>query len=143
MQAFQAGAMASGAGSSSSSINQSVNSKARGFDERAAKAAAEVRKKAAARGIPVRSNPNNTQVQPQALRPPSQLFNIMNPTTVSPTPTDNKEKTDDLKKKAKEENSTAMEGGQGQPPVGLGRGLGSLDSKKQKAKLKVSDQKTS
>ncbi|KAA8520267.1 hypothetical protein F0562_014523 [Nyssa sinensis] len=82
INAFQAAAAAGGSGSSGSSVNKSLNAgiigdalpRGRGVDERAARAAAEVRKKAAARGLLIR--PHGVPVQ--ALPPLTQLLNIIN-----------------------------------------------------------------
>uniref|UniRef100_A0A2N9JBF1 CLU central domain-containing protein n=1 Tax=Fagus sylvatica TaxID=28930 RepID=A0A2N9JBF1_FAGSY len=82
IHAFQAAAAAGGSGSSGTSVNKSLNAavigenlpRGRGVDERAARAAAEVRKKAAARGLLIR--PHGVPVQ--ALPPLTQLLNIIN-----------------------------------------------------------------
>ncbi|KAL3537348.1 hypothetical protein ACH5RR_000714 [Cinchona calisaya] len=82
IHAFQAAAVAGGSGSSSTSASKSLNAaiigetlpRVRGVDERAARAAAEVRKKAAARGLLIR--PHGVPVQ--ALPPLTQLLNIFN-----------------------------------------------------------------
>ncbi|KAF7824516.1 clustered mitochondria protein [Senna tora] len=149
IHAFQAAAMAGGSGSSGSA-NKSLNAaimgeslpRGRGMDERAARAAAEVRKKAAARGLLVR--PHGVPVQ--ALPPLTQLLNIINSGMTSDA-VDNKDgdgakkeanglppndptnaQIDQSEQPAKEEESA---------PVGLGKGLASLDAKKQKSKLKA------
>lgn len=117
----------------------------RGIDERAARAAAEVRKKAAARGLLVR--PHGVPVQ--AMPPLTQLMNIIN-SGMTPDSTENgnadvaKKDADETKKEAngppssdsadaKKSESTAQE----PAPVGLGKGLSSLDVKKQKSKPKA------
>ncbi|KAJ6905390.1 clustered mitochondria protein-like isoform X1 [Populus alba x Populus x berolinensis] len=148
LHAFQAAAVAggSGSGSSSGSMNKSLNAaiagetlpRGRGVDERAARAAAEVRKKAAARGLLTR--PHGVPVQ--ALPPLTQLLNIINsgetPDTVS-----NEEAAGGVKETNGQSSNDPVDtqkdqtSGQDQAPVGLGKGLASLDAKKQKAKAKV------
>ncbi|KAJ6755052.1 EUKARYOTIC TRANSLATION INITIATION FACTOR 3 SUBUNIT EIF-3 [Salix purpurea] len=149
LHAFQAAAAAaggSGSGSSSSSINKSLNAaiagetlpRGRGVDERAARAAAEVRKKAAARGLLIRPH----GVPAQALPPFTQLLDIINSgATLDPV---NKEEAGGVNNEAngqscndpvdKHKDQTS---GQDQAPIGLGKGLKSLDAKKEKAKAKV------
>lgn len=159
IHAFQAAAVAGGSGSSGASANKSINAammgealpRGRGIDERAARAAAEVRKKAAARGLLVR--PHGVPVQ--ALPPFTQLMNIINsgttPDAADNGNTDGAMKVDVAKEanRAKKEangtpsnDSTAAEKSesvavQEQAPVGLGKGLSSLDAKKQKSKPKA------
>lgn len=109
----------------------------RGIDERAARAAAEVRKKAAARGLLVR--PHGVPVQ--ALPPLTQLLNIIN----SPPDAMDNGNADGAKKEANgvpSSDPTDAKKGQTTPvqeqaPVGLGKGLSSLDAKKQKSKPKA------
>ncbi|KAF1881257.1 hypothetical protein Lal_00023293 [Lupinus albus] len=147
VHAFQAAAIAGGSGGSGASANKSLNAaimgealpRGRGIDERAARAAAEVRKKAAAKGLLVR--PHGVPAQP--LPPLTQLMNIINsgmtPDSVTNGNADlaNKEAngvppsdpTD-----AKEGQSIPVKE---QAPVGLGKGLSSLDGKKQKSKPKI------
>ncbi|KAG6789542.1 hypothetical protein POTOM_005645 [Populus tomentosa] len=148
LHAFQAAAAAggSGSGSSSSSINKSLNAaivgealpRGRGVDERAALAAAEARKKAAARGLLIR--PHGVPVQ--ALPPFTQLLNIVN-SGATPDSINNEEasgvnneangqSSNDPVDKQKDQIS-----GKDQAPIGLGKGLKSLDAKKEKAKAKV------
>ncbi|KAJ6948504.1 clustered mitochondria protein-like [Populus alba x Populus x berolinensis] len=148
LHAFQAAAAAggSGSGSSSSSINKSLNAaivgealpRGRGVDERAARAAAEARKKAAARGLLIR--PHGVPVQ--ALPPFTQLLNIVN-SGATPDSINNEEasgvnneangqSSNDPVDKQKDQTS-----GKDQAPIGLGKGLKSLDAKKEKAKAKV------
>lgn len=155
IQAFQAAAAAggsSGSGSSvaAASVNKSLNAAAimgdalprgRGVDERAARAAAEARKKAAARGLLIR--PHGVPVQ--ALPPLNQLLNIINSGGLEAT---NGLETDMAEKDAisqpeggasadtKQEHPVSTEQ-QNQAPAGLGAGLASLDSKKSKTKAKV------
>ncbi|CAI8596196.1 unnamed protein product [Vicia faba] len=159
IHAFQAAAVAGGSGSSGAAVNKSLNAammgealpRGRGIDERAARAAAEVRKKAAARGLLVR--PHGVPVQ--AVPPLTQLLNIIN-SGATPDATDNgnadgaTKEQDEAKKEANgaqnEANgppsgdSTDAEKSvpvQEQAPVGLGKGLSSLDTKKQKSKPKA------
>uniref|UniRef100_A0A5B6Z148 Clustered mitochondria protein homolog n=1 Tax=Davidia involucrata TaxID=16924 RepID=A0A5B6Z148_DAVIN len=148
IHAFQAAAVAGGSGSSSTSVNKSLNAarigeahpRGRGIDERAARAAAEVRKKAAARGLLIR--PHGVPVQ--SLPPLTQLLNVIN-SGMTPDSVNNKE-TDGVKKEAnghpsnghgdaEEDQSKPVQ--QDQAPVGLGLGLAALDAKKQKTKPKV------
>jgi protein TIF31 len=153
IHAFQAAAAAGGSGSSGAAANKSLNAammgeaalpRGRGTDERAARAAAEVRKKAAARGLLVR--PHGVPVQ--AVPPLTQLLNIINSGT-TPDAADNGNgdgatKDEDVVKKqvngppssdsTDAENSVPV---QKQAPAGLGKGLSSLDTKKQKSKPKA------
>lgn len=149
MQAFQAAAVAGGgSGSSGAPINKSLNAaiigenlpRGRGVDERAARAAAEVRKKAAARGLLIRQ----PGVPVQAMPPLTQLLNIIN-SGMAPDAADSSE-TDGEKKEVNTNpsNDTQVDGkqeqlpsAQDQAPVGLGSGLASLDTKKQKTKSKA------
>ncbi|KAK4285521.1 hypothetical protein QN277_002210 [Acacia crassicarpa] len=149
MHAFQAAAIAGGSGSSGMAANRSLNAammgetlpRGRGVDKRAARAAAEVRKKAAAKGLLGR--PHGVPVQ--ALPPLTQLLNIINTSGVSPNAVENKDE-DGTKKEANglpSSDSPDVQSNQStQPvqenaPVGLGKGLASLDSKKQKSKVKA------
>ncbi|KAJ0094576.1 hypothetical protein Patl1_17251 [Pistacia atlantica] len=147
IHAFQAVAAAGGSGGSGTSVNNSLNAavlgesipRGRGFDERAARAAAEVRKKAAAKGLLIRPH----GLPAQALPPLTQLLNIINSGI---TPDANGSGATDVPKKeangdpsndpaaadAKKDISSSEQGGQ--PPAGLGKGLTSLDSKKKKTK---------
>ncbi|KAK7334777.1 hypothetical protein VNO80_26540 [Phaseolus coccineus] len=147
IHAFQAAAVAGGSGSSGATANKSLNAaimgealpRGRGMDERAARAAAEVRKKAAARGLLVR--PHGVPVQ--ALPPLTQLLNIIN-SGATPDAVDNGN-ADGAKEEANgipPSELTDVKKGQTIPvqeqaPVGLGKGLSSLDAKKQKAKPKA------
>ncbi|KAK7817560.1 clustered mitochondria protein [Quercus suber] len=148
IQAFQAAATAGGSGSSGTSVNKSLNAaiisdnppRGRGVDERAARAAAEVRKKAAARGLLIR--PHGVPVQ--AMPPLTQLLNIIN-SGMTPDAAEGGE-TDGVKKEANghpsnspvdSKNDELTSGQEDQAPVGLGTGLASLDAKKQKAKAKA------
>ncbi|KAH7570664.1 hypothetical protein JRO89_XS05G0152700 [Xanthoceras sorbifolium] len=151
IHAFQAVAAAGGSGSSGSSGNNSQNAavlgenlpRGRGFDERAARAAAEVRKKAAAKGLLIRPH----GLPAQALPPLTQLLNIINsgmaPDANGSSPSgaadvSNKEAnghpSDDPADAKKDQ---PVSGQEGEAPVGLGKGLSSLDSKKQKTKAKA------
>ncbi|XP_062093707.1 clustered mitochondria protein [Humulus lupulus] len=148
IQAFQAAAGSGGTGSSSGSVNKSLNAamigetipRGRGVDERAARAAAEVRKKAAARGLLIR--PHGVPVQ--ALPPLTQLLNIINsgatPDAVNNRETNGLNDTNSNPSNGSAEGKIdqASSGEEGQAPVGLGKGLGSLDTKKQKSKPKAS-----
>ncbi|KAK7243605.1 hypothetical protein RIF29_38411 [Crotalaria pallida] len=147
VHAFQAAAVAGGSGGSGASANKSLNAaimgealpRGRGTDERAARAAAEVRKKAAARGLLVR--PHGVPVQ--ALPPLTQLLNIIN-SGMTPDSVENGN-AEGAKKEADgvpSTDSTDVKEGQSaslqeQAPVGLGKGLSSLDGKKQKSKQKA------
>uniref|UniRef100_A0A2N9J6S9 Clu domain-containing protein n=2 Tax=Fagus sylvatica TaxID=28930 RepID=A0A2N9J6S9_FAGSY len=148
IHAFQAAAAAGGSGSSGTSVNKSLNAavigenlpRGRGVDERAARAAAEVRKKAAARGLLIR--PHGVPVQ--ALPPLTQLLNIIN-SGMTPDAAEGGE-TDGVKTEANghpsdgpvdSKDDQLTSGQEDQAPVGLGTGLASLDAKKQKAKAKV------
>ncbi|KAK4775322.1 hypothetical protein SAY86_010257 [Trapa natans] len=137
---LQAAAAGGGSGSSTSLINPAL-SRGRGIDERAARAAAEARKKAVARGLSVR--PNGAPVH---LQPLTQLLNIINSSGTPETAGSNTNKESDASRKEVDGHTAAMAHGGGdkrdnpqpvQPPVGLGRGLASLESKKQKARTKV------
>ncbi|KAF8396095.1 hypothetical protein HHK36_017707 [Tetracentron sinense] len=147
IHAFQAAA-AGGTGNAGASVNKSLSAaiigetlpRGRGVDERAARAAAEVRKKAAARGLLVR--PHGVPVQ--AMPPLTQLLNIIN-SGMTPDAPDNGQEEEPKKEAnghvsnalgdAKEEKSVVDQ--QHQAPVGLGTGLATLDPKKQKMKPKV------
>ncbi|XP_059649085.1 clustered mitochondria protein isoform X2 [Cornus florida] len=145
IHAFQAAASAGGSGSSGASANKSINSaligealpRGRGVDERAARAAAEVRKKAAARGLLIR--PHGVPVQ--ALTPLNQILNIMN-SGMMPDAVNNEE-SDGASKEANNDPSNgprdaqedqSKTGEEDQAPIGLGTGLAALDPKKQKTK---------
>lgn len=147
MHAFQAAAAAGGSGSSGPPANKSLNSaiigealpRGRGVDERAARAAAEARKKAAARGLLIR--PHGVPVQ--ALPPLTQLLNIIN-SGISPEAENNNEASGAKKEANGHPSSGPADGPEAQPelgqqdqaPVGLGTGLAALDAKKQKMKPK-------
>ena len=147
MHAFQAAAAAGGSGSSSASFNKSRNAamigetlpRGRGFDERAARAVAEVRKKASARGFATRSH----GIPVQAVPPLTQLLNMMNlgatPEAVAGEEVGEKGEANghhpNSAVDAKKDESTSKQGEEA--PVGLGSGLTSLDAKKQKTKPKV------
>ncbi|CAK7330745.1 unnamed protein product [Dovyalis caffra] len=147
LHAFQAAAVAggSGSGSSSGSINKSLNAaiigetlpRGRGVDERAARAAAEVRKRAAARGLLIR--PHGVPVQ--ALPPLTQLLNVINsgatPDTVTNEEAGGVKEANGQSSNGPVDTQKDQPSGQLQAPVGLGKGLTSLEAKKQKAKAKV------
>lgn len=141
MQAFQAATAASGSGSSSTAANKSLNAAissetlprgVRGVDERAARAAAEVRKKAAARGLIIRPH-----VPAQAVPPLTQLLNIIN-SGMTPDATNavdqesNGHPSNGPGETPQEDGSKPLQ--QDPTPVGLGSGL-TLDPKKNKSKI--------
>ncbi|KAL0397533.1 UNVERIFIED_CONTAM: Clustered mitochondria protein [Sesamum calycinum] len=142
IQAFQAAAVAGGTGGSGSSANKSFGEalpRGRGVDERAARAAAEARKKAAAKGLLIR--PHGVPVQ--ALPPLTQLLNIINS---GMTPDAANESTEGEKQETNGHTSNGAQDPekdqvkpdkQNQAPVGLGPGLASLDAKKSKMKAKA------
>ncbi|KAE8679819.1 Clustered mitochondria protein [Hibiscus syriacus] len=151
VHAFQAAAAAGGSGSSSASFNKSLNAamigetlpRGRGFDERAARATAEARKKAVARGLLTRSH----GIPVQAVPPLSQLLNMTN-MGATPEVGDGGEAAGESKEAnghhnldapvdTKKDESTSKQGEEAAAPVGLGTGLVSLNAKKQKAKHKV------
>ncbi|XP_075474127.1 clustered mitochondria protein isoform X4 [Primulina tabacum] len=145
IHAFQAAAGGNGA-AANKSFNSAIIGEAlprgRGVDERAARAAAEARKKAAARGLLTR--PHGVPVQ--ALPPLNQFLNIINSGT-TPDAVDNNapdgEKKDTnsnvINGKPDSKENLLKPGQQDQaPPVGLGSGLAALDAKKQKSKAKAS-----
>ncbi|XP_073277929.1 clustered mitochondria protein isoform X2 [Primulina huaijiensis] len=144
IHAFQAAAGGNGA-AANKSFNSAIIGEAlprgRGVDERAARAAAEARKKAAARGLLTR--PHGVPVQ--ALPPLNQFLNIINSGT-TPDAVDNNapdgEKKDAnsnvINGKPDSKENLLKPGQQDQaPPVGLGSGLAALDAKKQKSKAKA------
>lgn len=129
LQAFQVvGSSGTGNKAISSIIGDNVQ-RGRGVDERAARAAAEVRKKAAARGLLIRQH----GVPVQALPPLTQLLNMIN----SNSSAANGEENDVSEKEAqgggesKPGDATAGESNpvQAQTPVGLGAGLKQKKSK--------------
>ncbi|KAJ0988140.1 hypothetical protein J5N97_006496 [Dioscorea zingiberensis] len=145
LKAFQVATEGSGSGAAANrSINSAIIGEAlprgRGFDERAARAAAEVRKKAAAKGLLVRPGlPNSTM--PNL----NQLLNMIN-TANSPDVNESKKgDTTGSTSNGNQLNTPKVNGSaeaQGEKvPVGLGSGLVSLDSKKQKPKSKCMDPK--
>ncbi|KAL3516547.1 hypothetical protein ACH5RR_023449 [Cinchona calisaya] len=142
IHAFQAAAVSGGSGSSCANTSKSLNAaiigeafpRVRGVDERAARAAAEVRKKAAAKGLLIR--PHGVPIQ--ALPPLTQLLNIINSGT-APEAASNEGNA--VKKEVDGHPLSEAGGGpslgksksglQNETPVGLGTGL------KQKSKGKV------
>ena len=129
------------------SVNKSLNvaivgdnpPRGRGVDERAARAATEVRKKAAARGLLI--HPHGVSIQ--AMPPLTQLLKIIN-SGMTPDAVEGGE-TDGMKKEANghpsngpvdSKNDELTSGQKDQASVGLGIDLASLDAKKQKAKAK-------
>ncbi|XWS32553.1 hypothetical protein CRYUN_Cryun23aG0167800 [Craigia yunnanensis] len=145
IHAFQAAAAAGGSGNSSASFNKSLNAamigetlpRGRGFDERAARAAAEIRKKAAARGLATRSH----GIPVQAVSPLTQLLNMINLGATQEAGEEAGERREANGHHpygtvdAKKDESTSKE--REQAPVGLGTGLASSDAKKQKTKPKA------
>ncbi|KAL3622462.1 hypothetical protein CASFOL_033873 [Castilleja foliolosa] len=138
LQAFQAAAVSGSSSNSNPSSNKLSGAgevpRGRGVDERAVRAAAEARKKAAAKGFLKR--PQGVPVQ--ALPPLNQLLNIINSPDTTKEATVKKENeggTSNGVKKPEEDKSKPSQQDQG--PVGLGSGLASLDSKKQKTKVKA------
>ncbi|KAG9133851.1 hypothetical protein Leryth_017945 [Lithospermum erythrorhizon] len=148
LQAFQSATVAGGSGGPSAAANKSLNAafmgealpRGRGVDERGARAAAEVRKKAAAKGLLIR--PHGHSVPGQTIAPIAQLLNIINSGGASEAvhekiggeetnghPSNGPENTSEGQTKSGKEPDQA--------PVGLGSGL-ALDPKKQKAKAKAS-----
>ncbi|WOL17203.1 clustered mitochondria protein-like [Canna indica] len=139
VQAFQAAARS---GNANSTVNKSLSAavigeaaalpRGRGVDERAARAAAEIRRKAAARGILLRQN----VVQP--LPPLSQLLNIINSSSsAAPVGQAHELKGEILDGAVKSSNDANGSVHRDQAPVGLGTALASLGSKKQKTKSKT------
>nr|GEU47496.1 clustered mitochondria protein [Tanacetum cinerariifolium] len=128
MQAFQAasGGGASGSGSNNAAGSENVPRGGRGVDERSARAIAEARKKAAARGLLIR--PHGVPVQ--ALPPLTQLTQLLNIVNSGTTPENGTN--EDATNGAAVEPTKPEE--QGQTPVGLS-GSG-LDPKKQKQNQK-------
>lgn len=119
IQAFQAASGgASGSGGNTAVGGENFARGGRGVDERSARAVAEARKKAAARGLLIR--PHGVPVQ--AMPPLTQLLNIINsgmtPENAASQDTNGAQ------------NPEATKVDQGQAPVGLGAGLGPLDPKK-------------
>ncbi|KAK6933740.1 CLU domain [Dillenia turbinata] len=145
---LQAATAAGGvSGSSSSAVNKTISAalmgetRGKGFDERAARAAAEIRKKAAARGLLIRQH----GVPVQALPPLTQLLNMIN-SGMTPDAVDSKEANGAKKEESnghpsngggRNVNGNQSNAGQtSQAPAGLGKGLGLLDAKKKKSKSK-------
>nr|QKE11184.1 tetratricopeptide repeat (TPR)-like superfamily protein 2 [Erythranthe lewisii] len=126
IQAFQAAAAkaeGSGGSTNKSSNNGKTIPRGRGFDERAAKAAAEIRKKAAAKGLLTRPQTDPTD----ALQPLTQSLNIVNSGS---TPVAVNETIDGVQ-------GAKTTGDKEQAPVGLGSSLAALDAKKMKKKAKA------
>ncbi|KAM0941489.1 putative clustered mitochondria protein [Dioscorea sansibarensis] len=141
VQAFQAASLGSGK-ANRSSVNRSINSsmisealpRGRGVDERAARAAAQIRKKAAARGHQMRPNAVPTQALPQV----AHLLNVINSgaSTTQAQPNEHEKLPSTGSGSTSNGTVTTNEPVNIAPPVGLGTGLASLDSKKQKLKTK-------
>ncbi|KAL1199844.1 Clustered mitochondria protein [Cardamine amara subsp. amara] len=128
IHAFQNAAATGRSNALNSAVLGEAQPRGRGFDERAARAAAEVRKKAAAKGLLVRPQGG---VPVQAMPPLSQLQNKINTGT-----SDSSEKCGENGEAKVQEKKESSENGktESQGPAGLGAGLTSLDRKKQKAK---------
>lgn len=149
-----AAAAAGGSKTAAPSMNKTLNAamlgeaipRGRGVDERAARAAAVVRKKAAAKGRLTR--PNAAPVEPV-----TQLLNIISSGMASESSSKDGEEADKNRKETTKSPPPPPAGGpkdstgnvsQGEQqshaaaPVGLGKGLASLDSKKSKTKTKAS-----
>ncbi|XP_051144780.1 clustered mitochondria protein-like isoform X2 [Andrographis paniculata] len=145
MQAFQAAAVAGGSATSGTSASKSFNSgivgetlpRGRGVDERAARAAAEVRKKAAARGLALRPHSVPVQAVPQI----TQLLNMINSGATADVDGGKKEPNGQTSNPGQDPKVDQSKPGQQQEkgPVGLGSGLASLESKKLKTKSKSSN----
>lgn len=110
----------------------------RGVDERAARATAEARKKAAARGLVIRPHGLPNQALPAQIK---QLLNIIN-SGKTPDAVNNEEAADGIKKEANGHPPNASGDvqedelkpkKQDETPVGLGSGLSALEPKKQKS----------
>lgn len=143
LQAFHAAAAAGSSRTSGNSSNRSLNAallgetlpRRRGIDERAARAAAEVRKKAAARGVLLRPQDVQTQTPPSV----AQLLNMINSVNSAETNGVNENANGQVS------NGTAVPGNveaskeENQAPVGLGK-TSTLNAKKHKPKTKVTSQ---
>lgn len=138
LQAFQNAAVRS----SKSTISPRGDTlpRGRGVDERAARAATEIRKKAAARGVPVHTHSVPVQATPDL----SQIRNIMNSSAV-PDASSMAPKKGNVKASSSSDGATIQNQNNASvinsndrapaPPVGLGAGLSPKnDQKKQKAK---------
>uniref|UniRef100_A0A1J3FQ72 Clustered mitochondria protein homolog n=1 Tax=Noccaea caerulescens TaxID=107243 RepID=A0A1J3FQ72_NOCCA len=130
VHAFQNAAASGRSNALNAAVLGEAQPRGRGFDERAARAAAEVRKKAAAKGLLVRPQ-GGVPVQAMAPPPLSQLQNMINSgaANTSEKSGENGEAKVEEKKESSENGKTANVA-----PAGLGAGLTSLDRKKQKAK---------
>uniref|UniRef100_A0ACD5YRT8 Uncharacterized protein n=1 Tax=Avena sativa TaxID=4498 RepID=A0ACD5YRT8_AVESA len=146
-QAMKAAAIQSGDGSAN--VNKSLNAavvgegvpRGRGVDERAAKATAEVRKKAAARGVTLRNGPPGNSVAEL-----NQILNLIN-SAASVSAASPAANTQTTESEGPQSNGPALNGANeakdtnplsakvdSQTPVGLGA---SLELKKQKSKQKA------
>ncbi|KAK9741090.1 hypothetical protein RND81_03G080800 [Saponaria officinalis] len=122
---LKAVAAAGGGSGSGVSINKSIP-KGKGHDERAARAAAVVRKKAAAKG--------------HTSHPSRPGLNVVKSENASKTHEEVDNPVNEVKTQTTTDGSSnSTEGAQNNAPVGLGNGLGSLDSKRRKSKSKVTD----
>lgn len=146
IHAFQAASASNNAsGSANKTLNASMVGEAfprgRGVDERAARAAAEARKKAAARGLLIR--PHGSSVPVQALSQLPEIYNLINPGITSNVPkTEEADKTKKVNGHPPRGSGNVQDGEVKQEkrdgaPVGLGSGLSALGSEKKKSKAKV------
>ncbi|KAH9321375.1 hypothetical protein KI387_016014 [Taxus chinensis] len=159
IQAFQAATGGSTGSRSRTSLNKAATAvlmadtlpRGRGMDERGARAAAEVRKKAAARGLNVRPQGVPAQSLPQL----TELLNMINSSIASKAPRTDSSSTS-THEAGKESNTNSEteiktaencgeearenvseENLEDKAPLGLGAGLTSFDNKKQKSKPKA------
>ena len=136
-------------GDGSANVNKSLNAavagegvpRGRGFDERAAKATAEARKKAAARGVNLRNGPATNSVS-DLNKILSMINSAASASATSPAANARKNESEGSQsngpalngvKEAKDTNHLSPKA-DGQTPVGLGA---SLELKKQKSKHKA------
>ncbi|MED6222322.1 hypothetical protein PIB30_063249 [Stylosanthes scabra] len=131
---------------SGASTNKSLNAammgetlpRGRGVNERAARAAAIARKKAAARGLLVRP-------QVQSNSPLTQLLNIINSRTAPDVggngDANGVKKENGIPSSGPADATNDQSVQEEQAPAGLGKGLASLDAKKQKSKPQPKDEK--
>ncbi|VVB05448.1 unnamed protein product [Arabis nemorensis] len=128
IHAFQNAAATGRSNALNAAVLGEAQPRGRGFDERAARAAAEVRKKATAKGLLARPHGG---VPVQAMPPLPQLQKRVNSGTAETSEKggENGEAKVEEKKESSENGKTSN-----LAPAGLGAGLTSLDRKKQKAK---------
>uniref|UniRef100_A0A175YGS5 Clustered mitochondria protein homolog n=1 Tax=Daucus carota subsp. sativus TaxID=79200 RepID=A0A175YGS5_DAUCS len=146
IHAFQA---ATASNYASGSVNKNLNAsvvgeafpRGRGVDERAARAAAEARKKAAARGLLIR--PHGVSVPVQTLSQLPEIYNLINPGLTPNVP--KPEEADKAKKvngHPPRGSGNAQDGEvkvekRAETPAGLGAGISALGPEKKKSKAKV------